>query len=187
MEEINKYTNGRIYIITDIGYNKCYYGSTIRSLSHRFSQHKSHYKLYKANKKNNVSLFILFDEYGIENCKIELVELFPCSNKIELLRREGYYIKNNDCINKLVAGRTQKESKEDNKEYYQEYFKNHYQANKEHKLQMAEIYRNNPEVKEKNKEYQRQYQKDNREKLRAYNRAYEKKRREQKKLNNLVS
>lgn len=186
MEENNKYSNGKIYIITDIGYNICYYGSTICNLSKRFAGHKTQYNEHKINNKRYVSVFKIFDEYGIKNCKIELVELFPCNNKTELLRREGYYIKNNDCINKLVAGRTQKECREDNKEQYQKYFKNHYQANKEHKLEMAEIYRNKPEVKEKNKEYQSQYQKANREKLRVYHREYDKKRREQKKLDNHV-
>jgi hypothetical protein len=32
-------------------------------------------------------------KYGIENCKIELVEAYPCENKEELRKREGYWIK----------------------------------------------------------------------------------------------
>ena len=48
-------------------------------------------------------------------CKIELVEAFPCSSKVELLKREGWYQLNNPCVNKKIAGRTIKES---NKKYY---------------------------------------------------------------------
>jgi hypothetical protein len=35
---------------------------------------------------------------------------------MELERREGEHIRNNNCINKMVSGRTQKEWREDNKE-----------------------------------------------------------------------
>ena len=51
----------------------------------------------------------MFDEFGVENCKIELVEQFPCSNKDELNKREGYHIRREKCVNKFVAGRTQHE------------------------------------------------------------------------------
>jgi len=37
-------------------------------------------------------------------------------NKQFVLQREAYYIKNNQCINKEIPGRTKKES---NKEYYE--------------------------------------------------------------------
>ena len=42
----------------------------------------------------------------MENCKIELVENYACNSKEELNAREGFYIQNNECVNKLVAGRT---------------------------------------------------------------------------------
>ena len=41
---MNKYHNGKIYEIVDVGYNKCYIGSTTESLSRRFSKHKHPYK-----------------------------------------------------------------------------------------------------------------------------------------------
>ena len=43
----NKYANGKIYKITDIGYNKCYIGSTIQPLCKRMLGHRQDYKLFK--------------------------------------------------------------------------------------------------------------------------------------------
>lgn len=173
----SKYKNGKIYKIIDIGYNKCYYGSTIDILTNRMSKHKAHYIMYKDNRRNNLTLFTIFDEYGVENCKIELVELFPCNSKIELEKQEGYYIKNNDCVNKMIAGRTQKEYKEENKEHWQEYFKKYYQDNKEHKLQICAEYRKKPAIKEKTKEFNKKYREKNREKLLEYGKKYREKKR----------
>jgi hypothetical protein len=111
MENNNKYQNGKIYRITDIGYNKFYYGSTIEQLSKRMAKHRCKYKGYKEGKEHFFSIFTLFDEYGINGCKIELVEHFPCNDKPDLLKREGWYIENNNCVNKHVAGRTDDECK----------------------------------------------------------------------------
>ena len=115
--EKNKYEKGKIYLITDVAYTKCYYGSTCEELSNRFWRHKGVYKTFLDGKCSyKHSICQLFDEFGVENCKIELVELFPTQSKIELLQREGYYIKNNACVNKEVAGRTPQEYYKDNKE-----------------------------------------------------------------------
>ena len=76
----------------------------------------------KADRNRGVNS--IFDEYGIENCKIELLEHFPCENRDELLKREGYYIKKTECVNKIVPGRTNKEWQDDNKEQYRRRKKN---------------------------------------------------------------
>ena len=129
--ESSKYKNARIYKITDIAYNKCYIGSTCESLSQRMARHRHNYK--KAEEWNNqTNCHLLFDEYGMENCKIELLEDYPCENKEQLLKREGYYIQNIDCVNRCVAGRTINEWKEDNKEHYQHMRKEYSEKNKEH-------------------------------------------------------
>ena len=59
-------------------------------------------------------LFFLFDEFGIDNCKIELIENYPAESKAMLQKQEGHYIKNTYCVNKKVEGRTRKEYQEDN-------------------------------------------------------------------------
>ena len=116
---MNRYENGKIYRITDIGYNKFYVGSTCENLSKRIERHRTKYKNYKAGKTNKkISVFEIFDEFGIEDCKIELIENYPCNCKEELLRREGHYIKNTDCVNKVIPHRAEEERKEVALEYY---------------------------------------------------------------------
>ena len=129
--ESSKYTNAKICKITDIGYNECYIGSTCESLSKRMArQRQNHKKAEEWNTKTNCRLFC--DEYGMENCKIELLEDYPCENKEQLLKREGYYIQNNDCVNRCVAGRAINEWKDDNKEHYQHMRKECSENNKEY-------------------------------------------------------
>tara|TARA_R110000823_G_C15684195_1_gene474591 strand:+ start:107 stop:646 length:540 start_codon:yes stop_codon:yes gene_type:complete len=107
------YKNGKIYMI----YPKCeheegdiYYGSTAEiRLSARMCKHRT-------SKNNECCCIKLFKKYGVENCIIELVEDFPCENRQQLNKREGYYIRENKCINRCIAGRTHQEYLEDNKE-----------------------------------------------------------------------
>ena len=92
----NIYSSGKIYKICDNSYNMCYFGSTVQKLTQRMTSHRKDYRQYKSgDKKKYTSAFAIFDEYGIDNCKIELVEVFPCNSKEELHKREGEYIRNN--------------------------------------------------------------------------------------------
>ncbi len=124
----NKYQLGKIYKIVDNGYNKCYYGSTIRELSSRMSGHRADHKKYILK---SVTAGKLFDEYGVENCKIELVELFPCDSRSELEAREGFYIKNNECVNKNVPGQPNTDYYQANRDNILEKMKIHYETNKD--------------------------------------------------------
>ena len=82
-------------------------------------------------KRNCITVFKLFDKYGLNNCRIELEETFPCHNIDQLLAREGEYVRNTDyCINKQINGRTFKEWYEDNKEQLQEKQKQYYNEHK---------------------------------------------------------
>ena len=103
----NKYTKAKIYKIVDNGYNLTYFGSTTKQLSTRMVRHIRMHRLHSDGKYHNVSVFKIFDEFGTENCRIELVENFSCNTKTELLKREGFYISNKECVNRYVAGRTQ--------------------------------------------------------------------------------
>jgi hypothetical protein len=94
-----------------------------------------------------------------EDAKILLVETCPCNNKEELAKAEGNYIKNNECVNKYIPSRTNKEYREDNKEYVKEYLKEYYINNCETiKSNVKENKNNNIE---KYKSYQKNYQKIN--------------------------
>ena len=65
---------GFVYKITNTDENKTYIGSTFSTLSTRFSSHKSDYKRYKNENYGFNSVFGIFDEFGIDNCEIDLVE-----------------------------------------------------------------------------------------------------------------
>ena len=107
--ESNRYQNGKIYRIVDNGYNKCYIGSTIEALSSRMAKHRALYRVHLNGGKASCKVLDIFDECGIDNCKIELIEEYPCDNKMQLLKREGFHIQNTNCVNKRVEGRTKQE------------------------------------------------------------------------------
>jgi hypothetical protein len=120
----------------------------------------------------------MFEEFGLDNCKIELIENFPCNNREELHAREGFHIQHNDCINKVVPGRSRKEYREQNKEILSQVNKQYRKHNesiiKERErayreknkeriaLNKKEYYKNNIEKK---KEYDAQYQQINKDKI----------------------
>ena len=125
-EQPSMYQNGKIYKIVDNGYNLCYYGSTVQPLSKRLSVHKKDHKNYMAGKRERpTTVYQIFDEFGIGNCKIELVELYPCNIKAELHRREGEIIKNNECFNKFIPGRTKAEYQRQNRDKAAERMRKH--------------------------------------------------------------
>jgi group I intron endonuclease len=132
------YQKGKIYKITNDYNNDVYVGSTCDTLVKRFSHHKN--SIY-ITAKNNRPLYKLMKEIGRKRFVIYLIEDFPCNNKYELERREGYWQKElNSVLNFEIAGRTKQEYREENKEKYEEYYK---------------IYRstNNDKIKEYKKEY----------------------------------
>ena len=106
---MNKSQNGKICKVVDVGYNKCYIGSTTESLSQRMARHHAAY--FKCLRDGCVKLkpTVILEEYIVENCKIELIELYPRDSKIEQPRKEGDHIKCNICVNKIIAGRTVQE------------------------------------------------------------------------------
>ena len=115
---MNRYENGKIYKIVDIGYKKMYIGSTTESLKKRFERHRSKYlREFTQGKGDNTRSYWLFQEFGVENCRIELIKNYPCNSREELEREEGKHIKENDCINKIIAGRTIQEPYKEENEY----------------------------------------------------------------------
>ena len=134
------YSQGKIYRIWDNNFTKCYIGSTVQPLSKRMEGHRSDYKKYLKQETRNVRVFHLFDEFGVENCKIELLETYPCNDKEELFAREGHHQRECECVNKQVSGRNQQQYYEDNKEEILNQKKQYY-------------FKNQEEVKQKRKEY----------------------------------
>ena len=91
------YENGKIYKIEPIcdhDEQDIYIGSTTKKyLSDRMCEHRADYKRYSKTRKKTTS-FILFDKYGVENCKIILLENYACTSKNELVAQEAEHIKN---------------------------------------------------------------------------------------------
>ena len=160
---MNRYQNGKIYKIVDVGYNKCYIGSTCESLSKRMERHRKCYKLYQHNGKVDTRARLLFEEFGVENCKIELIENYACESKEELLRKEGQFIQCMECVNKCVAGRTPQEYKQQHKEHYKQLQKERYEKNKNVIKQTARDYWHTH--KEERHEYQKQHYQQNKNEI----------------------
>jgi hypothetical protein len=144
--EQNKYQRGVIYAIRSHKTNDVYLGSTTQPLHKRLHQHKCY------NETSSAEILKHGDAY------IELVENFPCNSKAELNKREGWYIRHSDCVNKNIAGRTKQEWYADNKEKVIEKSRINQIANKEHRA-----------------EYMKNYCAENRERLNEYKRIRNKK------------
>jgi hypothetical protein len=128
------YKNGKIYKIVNDKLGLTYYGSTTQILSQRMGGHIVAKKRFDNGKCPNMTSFQLLDG----NQKIYLVEKYPCNDKNELERRERYYIENNDCVNKCIPSRTNKEYRIDNKDKIKQYQKEYDKNNKDKKKRIHE-------------------------------------------------
>ena len=113
MTEINKYNTAMIYSIRSPATEKYYIGSTTQILCKRFGDHKTKYKGYL---KGTGCFITSFKILKLGDAYIELLEEVNCENRNQLEKREGELIREhkNNCVNKSIAGRTQKEYKIDN-------------------------------------------------------------------------
>ena len=124
-----EYHNGKIYVLRSHQTDDIYIGSTTSLLSKRLYGHKSNFKRWKNGGKDNyVSSFELIK---YDDCYIELLEKYSCDTKMELCRREGELIREMECVNKNVAGRTINEYRADNKEKLKEQTKEWRENNKD--------------------------------------------------------
>lgn len=154
------YQNGKIYTIRSRSREDLVYvGSTCNSLAKRLGGHRSK---YRNNRQHNMSSFQVLD---IGDEYIELLELYPCSNNMELERREGQLIRSMNCVNKRVERRTAAEYYQDKKESIKARTNQYYQDNKEAcKAQRKQYHQDN---KESCNSYTRNYRQANKEALKA--------------------
>ena len=175
------YSKTKIYKIESHLGDKIYVGSTAKHyLSQRFQQHKNDYKKWKQTNVKKITSFDVFDLYGIDNCKIVLIEDYPCTSKDQKNAKEGHYIKELNCVNKVIPGRTKKEYYEDNKKQIKEY----YEDNKKQIIEYQKEYRqdNKDIIAERKKEYRqdnkekiKEYKQDNKDKIKEYQKEYRQK------------
>ena len=156
------YNNSKIYKIEPIvPYEEgdIYIGSTTsKYLAQRLRGHRSNYRKYKEGKFHRITVFKLFDKYGMDNCKIVLLENVVANNIDELLEKEGQYMRNLNCVNRCSAGRSRNEYAMTNKEYFSNCNKIKYIENREQILEQVKKYAS--ENKEKIREYQKQYREE---------------------------
>ena len=106
---------GDIYI----GHTKKHY------LSDRFDFHLISYAHYKAsNGKGKLTVHSLFDKYGKNGLKIELLEEFEACDMDEVNCKEAFYIRNTKCVNKVIPGRTKKQYYDENQDKIKAYYQN---------------------------------------------------------------
>jgi hypothetical protein len=152
------YQHGKIYKVLCLSGEESdtYYGSTAEpTLARRMVNHRSQYKAWKNGTGTKITAFDIFDKYGLENCKILLVENYPCNSKDELSAREGEVTKQFLHVNKKIEGRTRKDYYVDNKNKFSEYQKDY-----------------NSSHKDKISEYQKDYYLDNKDKRLDYQKTY---------------
>ena len=159
------YEKAKVYKIWSTAGDKIYIGSTTKDfLSQRMDTHRSGYKQWKKGNNTLTRSFNLFDEYGIENCFIELLEAKVCNSKDELKQLEGKYIRSMACVNKYIPDRSKIEYREDNKDKIKEQKKEYYDDNKDTiKEHLKQYYDDN---KETIKLRVNQYRNDNKEIIR---------------------
>lgn len=113
------YSKSKIYAIRSYQTDQIYVGSTIQELSSRMSGHRRAYRRFL----NGKGLYITsFELVKFNDAYIELIENYSCSCKNELEKKEGEIIrKTENCVNKIIVGRTQSEYIQDNLEKFTKY------------------------------------------------------------------
>jgi len=120
------YQNGKIYKVICSETGDVYIGSTYTSLADRMRGHT-------APSNGTMSKSFM-------NPTIHLINEFPCNNKAELLAEERKFVKEMECVNRNIPGRTRKERDADNSNKIK-------QQTKQYKLDNAD------EIKKWNKQY----------------------------------
>ena len=128
----NKYEKAKVYKIWSTQGDMIYVGSTCKEyLSQRMTMHRESYRQWKNGKVNMTTSYIIFDEYGLDTCFIELLEAKSCTSKDELNQLEGKYIRSLVCVNKVIPDRQRYEYRNDTKESAKEYNKQYHDLHKE--------------------------------------------------------
>ena len=145
-----------IYKISSVLGDKIYIGSTTKQLNQRLTSHKYNYNAWKSGTYNRyVSSFVIFDEYGVDNCVIDILEMCPNLSTEERRTKEGEYIKSIPCVNHNIAGSTKKESdkryRDMNKDKRKKYIEEHRAVIQEKTREWRD--KNKDRVAESNKAY----------------------------------
>ena len=107
--KMNNYLNAKIYKLTSPNTEEIYVGSTCyKYLCDRLGVHKYQY-INKPENKNTSSSKL----FKLGDVNIELIELYPCNSRKELIQREQYWLETlPNCINKNKAYRSDEYKKD---------------------------------------------------------------------------
>ena len=127
------FENGIIYkiVCNDTSITDCYVGS-ITNIIKRRQYHKSDCNNEKSKHYNRYVYQFIRNNGNWQNWSLVLIENYSCNNKLELERRERYYIEDlKPTLNKQIPTRTNKEYKQDNKKQIKEQREEYIELNKE--------------------------------------------------------
>ncbi len=172
-------TTGYIYQIIPIQGSKAlsYIGSTKTPIKHRLQRHQHSYEEYKNGIGIIVSVYDLFDDFGVNNCEVIELEEIEYQDRDDLRKLEQFYIDNLPCVNIQRAYRTDEEKLEQHREANIKYYaKNRDEINEKGRIYYQEhieeekergrlYYNNNKELingkqkiyREKTKEHRQEY------------------------------
>jgi len=141
----NKYSRAKIYKIVCNVTGLVYIGSTCEpTLARRLAGHRRKYKAYLNEKYSYVTSFKVLEH---NDFYIELVKECPCNSKDQLFQFEGGCIREIECVNKNIPGRTHKQYYEDNKDKLIAGMKQYRDDNKVKIATNAKQYRDDNKVK----------------------------------------
>tara|TARA_R110001599_G_scaffold352409_1_gene587198 strand:+ start:3198 stop:3593 length:396 start_codon:yes stop_codon:yes gene_type:complete len=106
------------------GNDLTYVGSTTQTLNMRLLHHKCAYRKWKRGKANYITSFDILEHEH----KITLIE--ECTEE-NIKEKEGDWIRTLNCVNKRIAGRTDKQYYQDNRKRIKQYRLDNSERNKE--------------------------------------------------------
>ena len=121
---------GKLYCIRSYKTDEIYIGSTMQKyISQRFGDHLKHYRKYLRGERTYISSFKIIE---LGDAYVELIEDCGDISVMELRKKEGEKIRDEkNCVNKYIAGRSQREYVEENIEKLKEYKKDYYCENRD--------------------------------------------------------
>lgn len=170
---MDKYQNGKIYQILNYVTEDVYVGSTTQELSQRMADHRAS---RNTKAKKHLPLYVLMARLGVDNFYIELIEEYPCDNKLQLTAREGFYQRERATLNKRIEQQTAKERyvtySTNNRAIVTLRRKSYEKKNKDKIRERKQIYYQNN--KKEFSQRKKQYRTQNRNKLNEYQRKWRK-------------
>lgn len=132
------YSLGKVYMIESQLAGLRYIGSTCGGLDKRMKGHRQAYMSFQCGKGFYITSFEVLVH---PDASIVLIEDYPCERADQLATREGHHIRNTECVNRVIAGRTSAEYYQDNRDRIIAKSKAHHVANRDLKLQQMKQYR----------------------------------------------